>query len=440
VLLFTAAVSIAIGLIFALAPLRGMARISLALGMKNSAATSNRDRGKIRGGQVVIALQTALCLTLLVGAGLLVRTLRNLETKNLGLRTPGLLVFGITPPQSIRSDADGVHFYQTLLDRIRNVPRVQGATVLLERIGAGGSWNTGGIRVDGADPNNERHAGMRWNAVGPDSLRILGIPILRGRDFTEADSANSQQVAVVDQAFADRYLPGVDPIGHRIGTGGNLGRKDHTIVGVAANSNYTHVRDKGKPTGYFPYTQVRGISTMNVELRTTGDPITTLPEVRRAIREVSPDLLPLQPKTQQQVFETESSFQMGRLLARLSAFFGLLAAVLVATGLYGTLAYAVNRRTTEVGVRMALGAKRGQVLWMILRQSLNVTLIGIALGLPLALFASRSLRSMLFGLAPTDPATFAAALGGLILVAAVASFIPARRAASVDPIVALRNE
>src|SRR5437868_4473889 len=189
---------------------------------------------------------------------------------------------------------------------------------------------------------------------------------------------------------------------------------------------------------YVPYQQLSGISTMQIELRSHGNPATLLPAVEHVVREFGPDLTPLQPMTQQAQFE--ASFSQEHLFARLAMFFGILAAVLVATGLYGTLAYRVNRRTAEIGVRMALGAQRGQVLWMVLRENLVLCLAGVLAGLPLAFGATRLLQSMLFGLKPSDPLTFGVALGSLIAVALLASMLPARRATQVDPMAALRYE
>jgi predicted permease len=266
---------------------------------------------------------------------------------------------------------------------------------------------------------------------------VLGTPVLLGRDFTDADSAAAPKVAIIDETFAKRYLANREPVGHRITMSGGRG-SEYTIIGVVANSKYTGVRDNGKPTAYIPYTQVRGVSAMHFDLRTSGNPATLLLEVRRAVRELAPDLPLLEPMTQQEQFE--SSFALGRLVARLSVFFAMLAALLVATGLYGTLAYTVSRRTTEVGVRMALGAQRGEVLWMILRQSLGVSLVGLAIGIPLSIAGTRLVSSMLYGVTPGDPLTFLAAFAGITVVAIAASLIPARRAASVDPIMALRYE
>jgi predicted permease len=274
---------------------------------------------------------------------------------------------------------------------------------------------------------------MRWNAVGPDYFHVLGIPLLLGRDFTDADHATAPPVVIVNETLAKRYLAGRQPLGHRV----TLSR-EHTIVGVAANSRYTGVREAERPMAYFPYAQVPPIAGMHVELRTSGDPKALLPQARRVVQEFGPDLPLLQPMTQQDQFG--ASFANERLFSRLSTFFGLMAALLVATGLYGTLAYRVSRRTAEIGVRMALGARPGQVLWMIMRESFVVGLAGIALGLPLAIAGARLLRSTLFGLRPGDPWSFAAALAAVMVVAVGASVIPARRAASVDPMVALRSE
>jgi predicted permease len=271
--------------------------------------------------------------------------------------------------------------------------------------------------------------------VGSDFFRTLGIPLIEGRDFNDADNTDSEKVAVVNQFFADKYLPHQNPMGHRVAFNG-MG--PFTIVGVCVNNKYTGVEEKERPIAYFNFTQLFGFANMTAELRTAGNPQAVLPELRAAMREFAPDLPMLQPMTQQAQFDETISNE--RIVARLSMFFGLLAVVLVATGLYGTLSYRVNRRTSEIGVRMALGAQRGQVLWMILRESLVVCLAGVVIGLPLAFASMRLLRTMLFGLGPNDAVSFAAALVGITVVALAASLIPARRAASVDPLVALRNE
>jgi predicted permease len=439
VLLFTIVVSIVVSFVFGLAPLRGASTVSPGLALRASASTAQQDRRRVRGTQIVLACQMALCLALLVTTGLLVRTLRNLGSANLGMKTEGLLVFGITPPPSLRSDAETIQFFQRLTERMRVLPGVESATLMGNRLGSGWSNNTG-TQVDGVNPLGNKFAEVRWNLVGPDYFHVLGTDLVMGRDFTEADSATAQKVMIVNQTFVTRYLHTTNPLGHHVGLerGENDFGTPYTIIGVAANSKYTEVREKAKPMAFVPYTQVPGISTMHIELRSQGDPLALLPDVRRLVQEFGPDLPLLQPTTQQKQFE--SSYSDQRIVSRLSVFFGLLAALLVATGLYGNLAYRVNRRTAEIGLRMALGAQRQQVLWMVLRESLVLCLMGAIVGLPLAFAAARWLKSMLFGISPADPLSFVLALMGIGVVATIAGFLPAQRASSVDPMVALRYE
>ena len=437
VLLFTLAVSIVAALIFGLAPLRGVLSVPIGLALKTSTATANRDRRKIRGSQVIVALQMSLCLVLLVAAGLLVRTLRNLETIDLGMNTHGLMVFGVSPLQRVHSDSEGNRFYLGLLTSLRALPGVEAVTLMSNRIGSGWSNNTGAA-VDGhAALGTNTFAPMRWNIVGPDYFHTLGTPVLLGRDFNDADAETAPRAAIINQTFAHKYLGLRPPLGHQVSLNDRADGQ-YTIVGVVADSKYTDVREKPVPTAYFPYTQVKGNATLHYEVRTAGDPAAWMPTVRRAVNDYAPGLALLQPQTQQAQFE--QNFSDERVFFRLSMFFGLLAALLVATGLYGTLAYTVSRRTSEVGLRMALGAQRRQVLWMVLRGSLGMTIAGVVIGLPLALAATKVLQSMLFGVQPRDPATFAGALVGIAAVSLVASLIPALRAASVDPMVALREE
>jgi predicted permease len=437
VLFFTLAISLLAALAFGLAPLRNAVRVPPGLALKTSAATAGQDRRKLRGGQVVVALQMALCLVLLVAAGLLARTLRNLETANLGLRASGLLAFGVTPPQTVHSDQEAIRFFQALTERLRGLPGVESATLMQNRIGSGWSNNEQPI-VDGVSMKGRQLSSMRWNAVGPDYFHVLDTPILLGRDCADADSATAPKAVIINQTFAKSFLPDRRPLGHHVALNDDPKSPQYTIVGVVADSRYTSVREHPVPMAYFPYTQVTGTTTMHFELRSQSNPLSLLPEVRRVVHDFGPDLPLLQPMTQQEQFD--QSFSQERLFARLSVFFGLLAALLVATGLYGTLAYKVSRRTAEIGIRMALGAQRGQVTWMVMRESLYLSLSGLLIGLPLAIVGTRALRSILFGVEFLDPATLAGALLGIILVTLGASFLPARRAAKVDPMAALRSE
>jgi predicted permease len=354
----------------------------------------------------------------------------------MGMHTEGLLVFGISPQQETRSDAATIRFYESLTNRLRGLPGVLSVTVMGNRLGSGWSNNTS-VLVDGKRPETKGSNMVRWNDVGPDYLRTLGIKLEYGRDLRESDSADSAKAVLINDTFAKRYFKGQNPLGRHISLS-NKSDDQWTVVGIAADSKYANVNEEPMPMAFFPYKQRKGTGTMQVELRTIGNPATFLPVIQKEVRNLAPNLPLLQPMTQQAQFDKSYSTQ--RLLARLAIFFGLLAGFLVATGLYGTLSYAVARRTAEIGIRMALGAQRPEVLWTVLKESAMMCIAGIAIGLPLALACSRVLRSILFGVGPSDPLTISLALLGLIAVALTASFIPAGRAASIDPISALRNE
>lgn len=276
---------------------------------------------------------------------------------------------------------------------------------------------------------------MRWNNVGPDYFTTLGVPIRRGRDFTVADSATAPAVAIIDETFAKRFFGERAPLGHQVSF---TSKRSFTVIGVAANSRYTGIRERDVPMAYFPYAQVGNVGALHIEVRTVGDPAAFWPEIRRTVAGNAPDLPLLKPATQQAQFDETISGE--RLIARLALCFGALAVLLVATGLYGTLAYGIKRRTSEFGIRMAIGAQPRELFWMILRESLMIAAAGILIGLPLTFFAARALASLLYGLAPNDPVTVGLSILGILLVSLAASLFPALRAASMDPIIALRYE
>ncbi len=434
VLLFTLAVVVLAALVFGLAPLRSALSVPAGMALKSSGTAAAQDKRKSRQGRMVVAAQMAMCVVLLVAAGLLLRTLRNLEHVPLGMRTQGLLVFGIYP-QGFHSNQEAIHFYQTLLTRLRVLPGVESVSLADNRPGAGWSNNNEAV-VDGVSPHitSGKFAPLRGNDVGPDFFHVMGIPLLMGRDISEADTTTSPRVAVINQTFAERYLAGQNPLGHHVGSKEN----ERTIVGLAGNNKYTGLDEKDLPMIWIPYTQTGGVGQMNVEMHVEGEPLSLLPTVARAVHEIDPNLPLQKPMAQQAQFEESISRQ--RLFSKLAVFFGLLAGLLVATGLYGTLAYRVSHRTVEIGVRLAVGAQRQQVLWMILRESLLIAAFGVGVGVPLAAMTSRLLRSMLFGVGSNDPLVFAGTLVVVTLVSLAASLIPARRAASIDPMTALRAE
>ena len=432
VLLFAIGVSALAALTFGLSPLRSASGVPLASLLRSSASNITGERRRRRFGHPVIAAQVAMCFVLLVGAGLLVRTIRNLNTADLGMRTTGLLVFGVTPPASVTGDAAFKEFYESLSAKLRTLGGVEAVTFMSNRIGSGWS-NNDTAKVDGQPALKGQSAPVRWNSVGSQYFHVLGVPMLLGRDFSDADDAAAPPVVIVNETFAKRYLAGQNPLGHRVA----LDKRDFTIVGVAADSRYTSVRETPIPMAYYPYRQLRP-EPLHVEVRTTGEPMALVPAIQRVVQTYGPDIPLVKPMTQERQFG--ETFSNERLFSGLATFFGLMAALLVATGLYGTLTYRISRRTSEIGVRIALGAGRGQVLWMIVRESLIVAVVGIAMGVPLAIMGSRWLASTLFGLTPGDPLSFGIALAAVTLVTIGASLAPARRAATLDPMRALRSE
>ena len=435
VLFFTLSILVLAALLFGLAPLRVALSAGPALALKTSAATSNTDLGKSRTGKVIVTLQMALCVVLLVGGGLLFRTLRNLENTPLGMRVEGLIVFGVKP--DVKSVPEGVAFYQELMRKLRILPGVESVTIMQARLGSWSSDNSD-MMVDGKLPDvaNGSSRTVRSNVVGPDFFTTLGVPVLAGRDFADSDTASSPHAGIVNEEFAKRFLPNQNPIGHVIGPTGI--HWNMTIVGVVKDHKYRSIDEEPIPMAWYMYAQIPIMGKMHVEMRVHGDPLAILPSARRVLQQMDPNLPLIQPITQRAQYDLTIARQI--LFARLAGFFGFLAVVLVATGLYGTLAYRVNNRTVEIGVRIAVGAQRGQVVWMVLRDSLTMMGLGVAMGIPLALLVGRALAASLYGVTPYDAATYVFAALGLAAVAIAASVIPARRAASVDPLTALRSE
>jgi predicted permease len=435
VLLFTMGLLVLAALLFGLAPLRVALAGGTGLTLKTSAATSNADAGKSRTGRIIVALQMTLCVVLLVGGGLLIRTLGNLENTPLGMRVDGLVVFGVKP--TIPSVPQGIVFYQNLMSRLRVLPGVESVTIMDERLGSGWS-NNSDMMVDGRMPTvaNGASRTVRWNVAGPDFFHTLGVPVLAGRDFADSDTAKSPFVGIINEEFAKRFLPNENPLGHTFGP--DKGQATMTIVGVVKDHKYRSINEDPIPMAWYMYAQIPVIGAMQVEMRVHGEPLAILPAARKVLQQMDPNLPLIRPMTQRAQYDTSISGQI--LFARLAGFFGFLAVVLVATGLYGTLAYRVNTRTAEIGVRMAVGARRQQVVWMILKDSLLLTAVGVAMGIPLAMLLGRMLTASLYGVKPLDAVSYLLAVAGVTAVALAASAVPARRAASVDPMTALRTD
>ena len=432
VLLFTLSVASLVALAFGLAPLWSTLQIAIDQSLKNSSQSTSQCRTRVSGGNVAMALQISMCFTLLVASGLTVRTLINYERQDLGMRAGNLLVFDINP-QALTGDAQTYSFYNRLLERVKAIPGVQAASLVETRLGSG--WrHSGSVTLDGVDisQSSGSQLSVYTNSVGPDFFSTTGIPVLQGRDFTAADVADGPPVVIVNESFANRFLNN-GALGHKIGK-----HRGAEIIGIVKDSKYGSVAESGIPTLYHTLFQTGIKGNTTVEVRTYGDPIALLPEAERAIHDLDPDMPLQEPMTQEAQFE--ESYVTPRLFARLALGFGGLAIAMVVTGLYGTLVYRVERRRREIGVRMALGARRANVLRMIFRESLFVYVLGLAIGAPLSLSVSHLLRSQLYHLSFLDPFSFIAAMVITLLATLGAALLPAYKASGINPLEALRIE
>jgi predicted permease len=439
VLLFTFLVATLVGILFGLAPALRASKADLLSAMKDNASAVSDPRNKHRLGESLIVAQVAASVVLMIGAGLFVRTLANFKSHNFGFDQRNLLTFGIDPTRAGYHDARLVNLYMQLLDRIQALPGVRAATLIQNAPFSGWSNKNSSVSVEGSaqSPSNSQ---MYWQAVGADFFSTMGIPIVLGRGIQRTDTADSPKVAVVDETFTKKYFPGENPVGHRFSLSSKYDpANSYEIVGVVRPAELTDVNPGVHPKGYTSYAQFpKTLGQMFFEVRAEGPPATIVSELRNAVHQTDASLPLIALKTQAE--ETSEALSSQRLLARLTTIFGLFALLLAMIGLYGTIAYAVTRKTHEIGIRMALGAKPTNVLGMVLRQGITLTLIGVAFGVVATFGATRLISSMIFGVSPYDPLTFVAVAAILSVVALLACYIPARRAMRVDPLVALRYE
>ncbi len=436
ILAFAAGISIVTGLVFGLAPAWQATRVQVSSGLKDSAQTvTRRQRGL--AGKTIVVVQVALCILLVVVAGLFVQTLSHLGHARLGFRPHHLILFDLEPPQTRYPNAASIPLYRQLEQKLSALPGVQSATLLRTPLISGNvSFRT--IVPPGTQRKPDGNPSAEFNDVGESFFSTFRIPIVAGRGFNESDTETSRNVAVVNESFAKKYFPSLNPIGRTFEAGL---RDPYTveIVGVCADAKYDSVRKSTEPTFYALYRQEKhGVAAVTFALRTSMDPADVVPSLRQVVQSVDRNLPILDIRTQDE--QIVASLQHERIFASLTSGFGVLALVLASVGIYGIMAYSVSRRINEIGIRMALGAQPGQVLRMVLGEASWLVLLGVATGMAGALAMSRLIASLLYGLKAWDPATFTVSATLLILVAIAASWIPARRAAGVDPMRALRHE
>jgi len=423
VLGFTAAVAVATAILFGLAPAFQTSGVAPAPALKDEGQSSGPQS---RWLSSLISMQVALSLLLLVGAGLFVRTLRNLQHVDPGFNRAGVLIAAL-PDRRTAVPPD-------LVDALQRVPGLVSVSVSTHTPLNGSVWSD--IAVPKGRPLPERDTAY-FIGAGPRYFETMQTPLVAGREFTERDAAGAPAVAIVNEAFARRYFPNQQPVGQYLTASVQGDRHDLEIVGLAKDTNAAGLRRPPPATVYVAYRQLSGPSSTTIEARAAGSLMEAAAAIRRALQPKLPDTpIDVRPLSAQ----IEAAMVQERMMATLATAFGALALLLACIGLYGLHAYAVARRTKEIGVRIALGAQPRRVIAMVLTGAGRLVAIGVALGLPAAWAGSLWVQSMLFGVKPADPTTIAGAIAVLMSAALAAAYLPARRAARVDPMVALRHE
>lgn len=439
VLAFTVGISILAGVVFGLVPAVQASRTNLSSAMKEK----NRMRSgflRLNWSSLMVVMQVGLSMVLLTGAGLFGRSLLKLQEEQVGFDRNNVLLVGIDPRLAGYKPVELATLYQQLIERVGSVPQVQ--TVSMATYAPmGGSRRTSSIKLSGYTPAPDEDMTVQDMLTGPKYAETLGIPLLRGREIGIRDTASSSRVAVINSTFAERYFKDQNPIGRQFtfddetDNGAPL-----EIIGVIGDIKDDDARAQTEPTVYRPILQLQDQSAYSVTLliRTLSDPTPLISQVRQTITQTD-DKLPMFGVTtlHEQLY---SSLDTDRLIARLVSFFGALALVLACIGLYGVMAHGVARRTNEIGIRMALGARGGNIALMILKETLYLVLAGLVIGVPAALLGAKLISAQLFGLKPTDPLTLIGAGVVLTIVALLAGYLPARRASRVNPLNALRYE
>jgi predicted permease len=435
---FAAGISLATGLLFGLFPALHSTRPDLVTALRNNSGKLSGGRSAARFRSTLVTAQIALSMSLLIAAGLFIRSLSNVSRVNLGLTTENVVVFTISPVRNGYDTTRSKQLFGRLQEELSAMPGVTTATAGMVPILSGSNWGNS-VRVEGynlsRDPDVDTESS--FNLIAPGYFKTLNITVLAGREFSDADERNRPRVAIVNEAFAKKFGLGRDVVGKRMAER-DTGALDIEIVGLVRNAAYSNVKDS-TPAQYFtPYRQDAGIGRINFYVKTAGDPVQLLRAIPGTVRRLDPNLPVEDLKTLPQ--QVRENVFMDRMISIFSASFAVVATLLAAIGLYGVLAYSVAQRTREIGVRMALGASTGNVRSMVLRQVGLMTLIGGIIGIGGAIALGRFAKALLFQIGGYDPAVMVASALALTLVALAAGFLPALRASRIDPMQALRYE
>ena len=448
ILVFTLGVTVLTGIVFGLVPALQTTRPDVGRVLKDEA-------GAVVGGghaglrKTLVVAQVALSLLLLIGAGLFLRSLKNLSNLGPGFPVERLVGFNVDPSRGGYNPERSKIYYQQLTNALSSIPGVESVGLASMRILENNEWDSS-MTVEGYTPAKpEDRAEPFMNQISPGYFATLGVPIVAGRDFRMTDDHEIKKgpeeddwtptTVMINEKFAKKFFPGRNPIGLHLGFGNDPGtRTDMEIIGIVKDIKYTNLRDEIPEQAYIPYMGSHFLGSMTVYLRTAVDPNLLMPTVRGKGRQLDPTL----PIYRLRTTETQisNSLVTERMIASLSTVFGFLATMLAVIGLYGVMSYTVAQRTREIGIRMALGAEQGSVVWMVMRDVLGLIGIGVVAGIPAALAITRVVQSQLFGLTGHDPRTLAMAVVALTVVACVAGYIPALRASRLDPMKALRYE
>jgi predicted permease len=430
-LLFTLGISLGTGLLFGLAPAwkgSGVTWMGLAAG-----STSTRRSILSRA---LVSAEVALSIVLVAGAGLFVRTFQNLAQLDAGFRRDHVLTVRVNPTLARMKEPQSRLLYTEIIERINSLPGVVSASYSRMPPLSGGSSLSGIAPPGYISPPAEDGPLTYVESVGPRYFETLGMRLIAGRDFRTEDNQNGPKVIAINETAARKYFPGQNPIGRRMGHGSN--RSEFEVIAVLADARRRSLREAADPTVYLPVLQSGDARDTVFQIRTHGDPFQLAPTIRQIVREVNAAVPVMEVNSLEEM--ANRTLAQEQLVAALSSLFGAMALILAGVGLAGVLSFAVVRRTSEIGIRMALGARQHDVTWMILRESLALALAGIVVGLPCTIAAASAAQSLLFGLTPVDPGTLGFAAVLLAIAALAAAYVPARRAARISPMAALRCE